>query len=274
MPISTSGYDPNLRMALGRIWEKAVNGRTTAGLPLPVALNNEYVTALNAAGTGVVNILKVDTSDQVRIGSGTAPVKIFNRPTTDAFALQVKSEFTDTDAGHNCLEVTADWHPSATATAGGNTAVQGVSRLAASHTATGGTLIGTYGQVCNLGTLNGAGIMAAGMYGLIEDGGTYTAVSHVAAGWLDSHLSQTVTAGHSELLYMTNNGSTTLESAFYLRPGDKITNLFTIDTATGMVGDEASGDYTFTATRKIKVNIGGVNGVGGVTAYLIADIPS
>lgn len=226
--------------------------------------NNYSLKWRNAAGTSDITALRVDTSDQVRIGSGTCAVKVFNRPTADAFALQVKSEFTDTDAGHNCLEVTADWHPSATATAGGNTAVQGVGRLQASHTMTGGSLIGTYGQVCNLGTMNGAGIMAAGLYGLIEDGGTYTAVGHVAAGWLDSHLARTVTSGSAELLYLTNNGTTTLNSVFFVYPGNKITNLFTIDsTDTGLVSAETAGAASITNWRTIKCSI------HGATKYLI-----
>jgi hypothetical protein len=184
--------------------------------------------------------------------------KLFNRPTTDVFAVQVKSEFTDTDAGHNCLEVTADWK-AAGATGGGNTAVQGVSRLAATYTATGGSIIGTYGQACNLGTLNGSGIMVAGLYGLIEDGGTYTAVSHVAAAWLDSHLDQAVTAGEVELLYMSNNGETTFDQAIYVYAGNKITNLLNINTASGMISDNtaAGTTLTFTNWRTIKIVIDG-----------------
>jgi hypothetical protein len=191
--------------------------------------------------------------------------KFFNRPTTDAFAVQIKSEFTDTDAGHNCLEVTADCK-SALATGGGNTAVQGVSRLAATYTATAGTLIGTYGQVCNLGTLNGSGIMLAGLYGIVEDGGTYTAVSHVASCWLDSHLAQTVTAGEHELLYMTNNGATTMDQAIYVYAGNKITNLLNINTASGMVSANTAGGSTlnFTNWKTIKIVL------EGETYYLVA----
>lgn len=204
-----------------------------------------------------------DASDSLFRVNGVT--KLFNRPTTDAFALQVKSEFTDTDAGHNCLEVTADCKAALT-TGGGNTAVQGVSRLAATYTATAGTLIGTYGQVCNLGTLNGSGIMLAGLYGLIEDGGVYTAVSHVAAAWLDSHLAKTVTAGESELLYMTNNGATTLKQALYVYAGNKITNLFNINTASGMVSANTTGGSTlnFTDWKTIKIVL------EGETYYLAA----
>jgi hypothetical protein len=190
--------------------------------------------------------------------------KFHNRPTTDAFALEVKSEFTDTDAGHNCVMVTADWKANG-AVGGANTALQGTSRLAATYTATGGAIIGTYSQVCNLGTLNGSGIMVAGLYGLIEDGGVYTAVSHVASAWLDSHLDQTVTAGESELQYMTNNGETTLGQAFFIYAGNKITNLFNINTASGMLSaDNAGAVAAQTGYRTIKIVL------EGETYYLVA----
>jgi hypothetical protein len=262
MAIALTG-NVNVNACLRRVWESALHDIDNGAPIIPIAKNNELVYAVNAAGTSMVGMIRLDSSNQVRVGSGTCAVKIFNRPTTDAFALQVKSEFSTTNSGHNCIEVTADWK-AAGATGGGNTAVQGTSRLAASYTATGGTIIGTYGQFCNLGTLNGSGIMGAGLYGLIEDGGVYTAVSHIASGWLDSHLTKTVSAGNTELLYMSNNGTTTLDSAIYLYPGNKITNLITIDsTDTGLVSAETAGAATITNWRKVKCYI------HGATKYLV-----
>jgi len=142
----------------------------------------------------------------------------------------------------------------------------GIGRLAATYTMTGGSLIGAYGQACNLGTLNGSGAMVAGSYSLLEDGGTFTAVSHIAAAWLDTHLTKTITAGIYDLLYTTNNGTTQVDNAIYIYAGDKITNFVTISTASGMVSDATTADYTFTKTRKIKVN------VGGETGYIVVDI--
>jgi hypothetical protein len=246
---------PTSRAAL-KYWKIVPDADVRLEKP-PDLINNENLESINAAGTGVVALIRADTSDDIRVG-GTAGtiVKIFNRPTTDAMALQVKSEFTGTNSGHNCLEVTADWK-GAGVTGGGNTAVQGTSRLAATYTATGGSIIGTYGQACNLGTLNGAGIMVAGVYGLIEDGGTWTAVSHVAAGWFDSHLDQTVTAGNKEILYLTNNGDTTLDSVFFVYPGNKITNLFTIDaTNTGLLTTAENEPTWAGKTCLINVKIG------------------
>lgn len=191
--------------------------------------------------------------------------KLFNRPTTDAMAAEVKTEFTGTNSGHFALQVTADWKGNGVA-GGGNGAVQGVARVASTFTMSGGSVVGNYGQVAVNGIVDGSGIMLAGQYGLIEDGGTYTAVSHVCAGWFDSHLTKTVTAGHSELLYLTNNGvtgsdQTQLESVFYVHPGNRITNLLTLSSgfAAGMLSENTAAKTTldFANWRTIKVNIEG-----------------
>lgn len=199
-------------------------------------------------------------------------MKIHRRPTDQAFAAEIKSEFADTDAAHACVAVTADWKPTtagavADATAGGVQGVQGVARLkSSSYTCTGGSMIGTYGQVCANGTVNGAGIMLSGLYGLIEDGGTYTAVSHVAGAWIDTHLTKTVTAGSYQLLYMTNNGTTQMDQAIYIYGGDKTTALMELNTCSGMVGANVAGGGTlnFTNYKLIKITL------GGTVHYLVA----
>lgn len=179
--------------------------------------------------------------------------KFFNRPTTDAFALQVKTEFTSTNASHTPVESTVDWKAAGT-TGGGVRGLQGVARLASGYTATAGSIIGTYGQFSTSGVLNGSGIFGAGLYGLIENGGTYTAVGHVAACWLDSHLSQTVSAGHTSFAYITNNGSTTFEQVFYIYGGNKITAWASFDTCGGMVD---TGGTLGGTLKKIRINIDG-----------------
>lgn len=219
--------------------------------------------------TGLTNLSRLrltgDDTGETVFQATDGVHKLHTRPATGGYCLEVKSEPTITSGTHFGVETTVDAKPSASSTAG-ITGVGGIARLAATYTMTGGSVVGTYGQLCNLGTFNGGGIIASAIYGVIEAGGTYTAVSHVAAGWFDSHLTQTVTAGSFDMLYITNNGSTTANNAFYIYAGNKITNLFTIDTASGMVGDKANGDYTFTATRKVKVN------VGGETGYIVVDI--
>lgn len=222
--------------------------------------------------TGLTNLdrlrLTGDNTGETIFQATGGVSKVHNRPTTDGYALEVKSEVTSVSGTHFGIETTVDHHPSTATSALGVRGVGGVCRLAASHTMTSGSVVGTYGQACNLGTLNGSGIMVAGLYGLIEDGGTYTAVSHVAGLWVDSHLTKTVSAGFAELVYLTNNGSTVMQNAIYIYAGNNITNLMTIDTASGMVSDSTTSDYTFTKTRLIKIV------AGGETGYIVMDIPS
>ncbi len=198
-------------------------------------------------------------------------LKVHNHSTTIGYAIEAKSNFNGTATSHFGITSTVEWEPTDdTATDGTVQGLQGVGRLAASKTVTGGSLIGTYGQACNLGTINGSGVMVAGLYGLIEDGGTYTACSHVAGLWVDSHLTKAITSGTFDMCYITNNGTTNADNVFYVYAADRITNLFTINTTDGsgtkMVSDATTSDYTFTKTRKVKVN------VGGDVGYLVVDI--
>jgi len=220
----------------------------------------------------VVNALGFIAGQDATAGAGTLVFqakngfsKFHSRPNADGYVVEVKSEPTVVTGTHFGIETTVDAKPSTATSQAGVRGVGGVCRLAATYTMTGGSLIGTYGQVCNLGTINGSGAMVSGMYSLIEDGGTYTAVSRVSSLWVDSHLDQTVTAGVKDMVYITNNGDTTFDNAIEIYAGDKITNLLSINTASGMVGNAVTADYTFTKTRKIKIT------VDGVTCYLIAD---
>jgi len=209
--------------------------------------------------------------DRLRLtGSGTGETvlqathgvtKFHNRPNTDGYALEVKSEPTVVTGTHFGIETTVDAKPSTATSAAGVRGVGSICRLAATYTMTGGSLIGGYSQVCNLGTVNGSGVMVAGQYALIEDGGTYTAVSHLAGLWVDSHLDQTVTAGVKDMIYVTNNGDTTFDNALFIYPGNKITNLFTIDpTDTGMVAAKVDADIALAHYRKVSVNVHGEAG--------------
>jgi hypothetical protein len=114
------------------------------------------------------------------------------------------------------------------------------------------------------GVINGTGLFAA-LVAKVDAGGTFTSIGHLASLWVDSTQEGSVTGEH-ELIYASNNGASQMDSFLYLYAGNKITNFFKIDTASGMVGDAVTADYTFTKTRKVKVV------VGGETGYLIVDI--
>jgi hypothetical protein len=187
--------------------------------------------------------------------------KIHNHACAEGYALEVKSDPTSLSGTHFGAEITVDHTPSAATSALGVRGVGGIGRLASGYTMTGGSLIGSYGQACNLGTINGSGAMVAGGYNLIADGGTYTAVSHVAGLWVDSQLTKTVSAGVKDMVYITNNGTTQFDNAFFIYPGNKITNLLTIDsTDTGMVGAKVDADVTWAHYRKVNVNVHGAAG--------------
>lgn len=124
---------------------------------------------------------------------------------------------------------------------------QGVAVVDATFTATGSTLIGTYGQARVDGGLAG-GSFVAGLYGLVEASSAMTA-SHVCSAWFDSHQANVVTGSH-ELVYMTNNGTATMDQAFYIYGGNKISNLFELNTVGGMTNaaDGAGADVYINIT--------------------------
>jgi hypothetical protein len=187
--------------------------------------------------------------------------KIHNRPNADGYALEVKSEPTVVTGTHFGIECTVDAKPSTATSAAGIRGGGFIGRLAATYTMTGGSLIGGYSQACNLGTINGASAMVAGHYTLIEDGGTFTAVDHLAGAWIDSHLTKTVSAGIKDMLYITNNGTTQFDNVMYIYPGNKITNLFTIEsTDTGLVSAKTDADIAYAHYRKVNVNVHGQAG--------------
>src|SRR5512133_1021691 len=74
-----------------------------------------------------------------------AMVKIHNRPAITGNSLEVRARPSSATAEHYAIDSTLDWR--ADATGGGCRAVQGVARMDAGYTTTGGDLCGVYGQV-------------------------------------------------------------------------------------------------------------------------------
>lgn len=222
-------------------------------------------------------VFKSTTSSAVpvlQVGQTTygLQAKFHQRPATAGSVVEVRSRPSSAGAAaHAAVDATLDWRATGdTVTAGYSRALQGVCRMDAGNTITGGSLTGVYGQVALNATAvaNGADVFMNALYGLIEDGGTYTAVNHLAIAWLDTHLTKTVSSGRYSGVYITNNGSTNFDQIFYIYAG--ASKLFTIEDPTkSFVSDEASGDYTFSGYRKIKVGFG----AGGTdVGYLIVDM--
>jgi hypothetical protein len=209
--------------------------------------NLNFVGANNALYAG--NTAKT-AQNQIR-----GRLKLDVRPTggtTEDYAYQIRSESGKTSGTHWGIDSETHQKANGTTSIRG---VQGVAVVDTGYTVTNGTLIGVYGQARADGAIAGGGGFLAALYGLIEEGGGAVAASHVASLWLDSHRNTAVTGEH-ELLYMTNNGTATMDQAIFIYPGNKISHLITIDpTDTGLVAD-ATGE-TLTPVKKINVKIDG-----------------
>jgi hypothetical protein len=203
---------------------------------------------------GVNNALYAGNTAKTAQNQVRGRLKLDVRPTggtTEDYAFQIRSESGKTSGTH--LGIDNETHLKATGTAT-IMSTRGVAVIDTGYTATGVSLIGVYGQARADGTLAGSGSMMAGLYGLIEASAAITA-SHVCSAWLDSHQANAVTGEH-ELLYMTNNGAATMDQAIFIYPGNKITNLFTIDPTDEGLVDDATGQ-TLTPIKKINVKIDG-----------------
>lgn len=68
-----------------RVWEWSLFGHDNLAPQIPLAKSNEYITALNAAGTGTVNLIKADGSDVVTLAANAAiPTPTITSPTISA----------------------------------------------------------------------------------------------------------------------------------------------------------------------------------------------
>lgn len=162
--------------------------------------------------------------------------KLYNRPLThDTFALDVKADYKAATGGYSgAFACTMRIYPTGDTTTCLGRAGYFSAQLKSGDTITAsGGLVGLACIANNGGTLNGSGIMVAGVHAYIDAGGTFTSVSHVCSAWLDSHQEGTVNGSH-QLLYMTNNGASTMDQAIYVYGGNKISYLMELNTVSGM----------------------------------------
>lgn len=197
---------------------------------VPVVKYHGLNTETNVSFLGDTNV--IGNSDKTSYNKVTGYTKIDYRPTgggTNSYAEQIRFNVGSTSGLVTGLDnethLVVDGTTSIRST-------QGVAVVDTGYTATGSTLIGTYGQARADGTVAGASFMA-GLYGLIEEGGGAITASHVASVWADSHRNTAVTGNH-ELFYGSNNGTATMDQAFYIYGGNKISNLFELNTVVGM----------------------------------------
>jgi len=204
--------------------------------------------AFSSATVVIGNVLKTGYNKL------TGYTKFDYRPTgggTNSYAVQVRHNIGNTSGLVSSVDHEA--HIAATGTASLR-GIQGVAVVDAACTVTGGSLIGTYGQARADGTVAGAGFVA-GLYGLVEASAAMAA-SHVCSVWADSHQANAVTGNH-ELVYMSNNGTTSLDQVMYA--SGQAESLIHLNTAGGAaLNYVTTGAETGGTAKKIKILIEGV----------------
>lgn len=230
---------------------------------LSVSGNTVLTGNLNANGNTVIGNSSSDTITftakqagtlyRNETGSSVMSLKQHNHDTTATIGtMEGKTESTATSGAFTGIWNEA--HTNADGT-GSVTADLNAAVVVTGKTNTGGTIIGSYGQARADGTVAGSGFMA-GVYGLIEEGGGAITASHVTSAWLDSHRNTAVTGNH-ELLYMSNNGTASLDSVMYA--SGQAEALIHLNTAGGpalnYISDTAE---TAGAAKKIKILVEGV----------------
>lgn len=216
---------------------------------------------LNLPGTTSGKFLKWNVVDSLLDVRGQT--KLILRPTTEAFGVQIKTEFTGTATEHFANQITADW-TAAGVSSGGLRADYALARLAATYTMAGtANLLGAENLLQFDGTVNGSGLHAGNYSAILAGAGTLTAVGHLAARWADSHLAAAPGSGNLSFDYISNNGAAQFGQVWYVYGGDKITNLMALDTVAGMVAAGGTGAPSGTV-KKIKMLI------DGVAYYLVA----
>jgi len=236
----------------------------------PIAGGRTASLALDQDAAYGIALTGTYTSNGLKINQGSLKVHVHNQ-TAQTYCAEFKYDAQNVTGIQYGVDATCEIEPGgstpASRTSGGLRALQGVARLQAGFTATGGTDIAVYGQFLNLGTLNGASLYPSAGYFIVGNGGTWTQVGVLSVMWLDTHMAQTISAGSSYFLNITHNGTATptqFTAAIHVYGGNAITNFAKIDTASGMVGANVAADATFNNYKTIKIDL------DGTTHYLIA----
>jgi hypothetical protein len=273
MAIAYSPY-PNLHQCNARMFEAAVKGIDNGGVQLPAIKNAEYVTAMNAAGTGVVNMIGVNSSNQAVL-----PVAVFPAA---AGAINFSGLTPSTETSGSLVTTGSTWVAFSTAGACGmklllsGTCATGEFatvrfRARADNTTAsgdGGNSVGTitcadlsasantheYGNLKALNacaqpnaknqTVDATNIVTA-LYGRIDATGTSIGRRWVA--WLDTHATTKAAAG-DYMCRISHNGTVAIDGVFSVYAGGRLPVLFNFeDVGAGcpvtVTGADASGFY-------------------------------
>ncbi len=211
--------------------------------------------------------IAAETVFQIGSGDHAFQLKVHARNTTLGSAIEVRGRSVSNTPATNAIDSIMYFRPAAALTDGyHSSAGRFQTWLDATYSMTDGYLQGIHVDAINQGTINGGGVIMCAINATIPaNSGVFTAMSIYTPLWLDWKETATVTAGTCTMAFISNNGTTPLDSIFHINAGSTVTNLITMTETGGMVSAEVTADYVFTTYVKVKVNI------NGVTYYLIAD---
>ena len=210
-----------------------------------------------------------ETVFQIGSGDHAFQLKVHARNTSLGSAIEVRGRSISNTPATNAIDSIMYFRPAAALTDGyHSSAGRFQTWLDATFSMTDGYLQGIHVDVVNQGTINGGGIIACAINATVpENSGTFTAIGIYTPLWLDWKETATVTAGTCTMAFISNNGTTPLDSIFHINAGTTVTNLFNLNETGGMVSADTTADYVFTNWVRVKVEI------NGETRYLIADKP-
>lgn len=206
-----------------------------------------------------------------KITSGTAgagrlevhqgDLKIHNHSVSSGYVSEFKIEFTNTTGtlygNHRTTIMTSVFTGTGNSMIGTFNnfyigATYSITSASASYFATVGN------SFLNQGTLNGAGINCGCTWSLIDDGGTWTAISALRNLWLDTHLAQTISAGVFYMLDITVNGTTQPDALIHTSSGSSTNPILHLAGNNGAaVSTDGTPGAVTGATGWIKVAING-----------------
>ena len=231
--------------------------------------NRTAVIAIEKDAAFGISLTGAYTTNGIKVNQGSLKVHLHDQ-IAQTYNAEFKYDAQNVTGYQYGIDTTSEIEPGgkvpANRTAGGMRGVHSMVRVGAAFTLTGGYDAAIYGNFTNLGIINGGNLEVTAGYFVIGAGGTWTEVGDVCGIHVDSLLAASIGAGSSWMVNITNNGTTTWDAAIRVYAKDAITNFLKIDTASGMVGGNASGGSTVDISnmKLIKIDI------DGTTHYMIA----
>ncbi len=247
----------------------------------PIVLNNEYIAAVNAAGTGVVNLIKANASDQVVLGGplypGTAGAINFSGVTpsteTSGSLITTGSTWVAHSAVGSCA---AKLLCSYTGATGDYATLRIRARADAAGSGGNGVVAGNFSASCNLNnypnlyavqgyaqpspvgttvrTQSDASNIVCGVYSCVDRQATATSSGKDWSLWVDTHVGTKATAS-TYLARFSHNGTVAIDGLWTVYGGGRLPLLLNIEDATpGFVTTSGTAPSNFGARLAISIN--------------------